>query len=405
MPFPGLHSRQQLLAALALACALLLAGCATTPTEYQPPPALSASERTQHNARVFDRTWELVNRHYFDAAFRGVDWPAMRARYRPEAVAATDDTALYRVLNRLLAELKESHLSAASPRQAHERRTEHRAAVGIRMQTAAGQRVVVEVVPDSPAERAGVHCGWIVTARNGAPIRDDDPPFHTRVGEAVTFDFLNQADEPVSLTMQPELLNFDRFESRELAGGVRYLRFDEFNRQSLFWLSRQLKQHRAAPAVILDLRQNGGGTTFVLRVALAEFFERTVPAGKFVTRSGRANPTAAFGWLPARYAGRVVVLTGPASGSSSEILAHVLQHNGRATIVGRKTAGAVILSRLWSLPGGGRLQVPIQDYVGLDGQRLEGRGVTPDVLVPEPTLAELRACADRDLAAALELLR
>lgn len=397
--------RSPLFTALALAAALLLAGCTTTPTEYQPPPARSAAERALHNTRVFERTWELVNRHYFDARFRGVDWPAMRERYRVDARAAADDVALYRVLNRMLAELKESHLSAATPRQAHERRTEHRAAVGIRMQVADDRRVVVEVVPGSPAERAGVRCGWIVTARNGAAIRDDDPPFNTRLGEPVTFDFLTPADEPVSLTLSPALLNFDRFESRELPGGVRYLRFDAFNRQSLFWLSRELKAHRDAPAVVLDLRQNGGGTTFVLRVALAEFFERPVPAGQFITRSGRANSTGSFGWLPARYPGRVIVLTGPASGSSSEVLAHVLQHNRRATIVGRKTAGAVILSRFFALPGGGRLQVPIQDYVGLDGQRLEGRGITPDIIVPEPTLAELRACEDRELATALEQLR
>ena len=97
----------------------------------------------------------------------------------------------------------------------------------------------------------------------------------------------------------------------------------------------------------------------------------------------------------------LVVLIGPSTGSAAEIFAHVMQHYGRATIVGRRTAGAVIVSRTYSLPGGGKLQVPIQDYRGLDEKRLEGRGVTPDVAVPSPALADLRAGRDPDLEKAL----
>ena len=48
----------------------------------------------------------------FDEKFRGVDWPAMKLKYRDEAAAALDDTALYRVLAKLCAELKQSHLAA-----------------------------------------------------------------------------------------------------------------------------------------------------------------------------------------------------------------------------------------------------------------------------------------------------
>jgi hypothetical protein len=88
------HFRRPL-AGLLAAAGLLLGGCVTRPTEYHEPAPLAASARATLNAEVFDRMWTLVNEHYFDANFRGVDWPAMRARYRPEALAATDDTVLY----------------------------------------------------------------------------------------------------------------------------------------------------------------------------------------------------------------------------------------------------------------------------------------------------------------------
>lgn len=385
---------------LSLVGALLLAGCSTLPTEYREPPPLSASERTAHNGQVFDRAWELVNERYFDGGFRGVDWPAMRERYRGAALTAQDEDALYAAINRMCAELKESHLTALTPRRAHEFATDHRPGIGIRWQLLDGQRVITDVVPGGPADRAGIQRGWVVVARNGAPVRDGQS-FITRLNEPVSFEFRDQHDQPRSYTLQPELIDFERREARRLAGGSLYLRFDRFDRPSLSWLSRQLKQHAAAPAVVLDLRQNRGGNTLVLDMALAEFFDRRVAAGRLVRRSGRVRDVHSFAWLPARYRGEVILLTSAASASAAEIFAHVLQHQRRATLVGQRTAGAVIYSRPYRLPGGGRIQIPVIDYVGLDGQRLEGRGVTPDLTVPPRTLADLRADRDVELAQAL----
>lgn len=364
---------------------------------------MEAAERASHNARVFDRAIELIDRHYFDAKFRGVDLAFVRDKYRSRAIAADSDDTLYRVLNELCAEMKESHLGALSPRRAHENRTDHRAAVGLRWQLSEGKRVVVEVVPDGPAAKAGVKPGWLLTTRNGAPI-DERELFVTRLGTPVTFGFLDENDEPKEIILEPVLLNFERRDSYEVPGGHRYLRFDRFNLASLQWLSAELKAHRDSPGVVLDLRQNSGGTTFILRMIVAEFFEERVSIGTFVRRSGSENEAGDFSWRSARYPGKLVVLTSGASGSAAEILAHVVQFYNRGTVIGRKTAGAVILSRMYKLPGGGRIQIPVQDYVGLDDRRLEGRGVSPDIEVAAASLADLRANHDPDLSKALEVL-
>lgn len=381
---------------------LALAGCATAPTEYHEPATLTVAERSTHNLDVFDRAWTLVNEKYFDRKFRGVDWAAQRVRYRPEAAAATDEEALYRVLNRLNAELKESHLSAIPPRRAYERSTEHQAAVGLRWLMLEGQRVVADIVPGGPAAAAGVQLGWVVVSRNGQPIKEGDPYF-PRLGQPVTYGFLDAGDQPRTLTLEPQLLNFTHCEVRALSGGFLYLRFDEFDRESLSWLSERLKTR--PPGVIIDLRYNPGGNALALNVAVAEFFEKRVAEGRLIQRNGAEREAHSLSWLSARYPGRVVVLTGRLTGSAAEIFTHVLQYHGRAQIVGQRTAGAVIYSRDYSLPGGGRLQVPVTDYIGLDGRRLEGRGVTPNVVTPPPTLADLRTGRDPDLATALNLLR
>jgi carboxyl-terminal processing protease len=153
----------------------------------------------------------------------------------------------------------------------------------------------------------------------------------------------------------------------------------------------------------VDLRQNPGGTVAANSMAVQEFFDRRepVPMGRFVRRDGKERESSGFALLSARYAGRVAVLIGPGSASASEIFAHVMKNEKRATVIGRRTAGAVIVSRFYGLPGGGRLQIPIQDYIGVDGERLEGRGVEPDVAVPAATLADWRAGRDPELEAAL----
>jgi carboxyl-terminal processing protease len=78
----------------------------------------------------------------------------------------------------------------------------------------------------------------------------------------------------------------------------------------------------------------------------------------------------------------------------------VLQDHGRATVIGRPTAGAVLASWFYELPDGGQLQLSREDYLAPKGRRLEGRGVAPDVAVPR-TLADVRAGKDADISAAL----
>src|SRR3954465_4047456 len=102
---------------LLLIVALLVGGCASLSTQPRTQVFLSAQERVAHNQRVFDRAWQLVNDKFFDAKFRGVDWTEMKARYRPAAEKAVDDSALYEVINSLLGELKESHNYAMTPQR------------------------------------------------------------------------------------------------------------------------------------------------------------------------------------------------------------------------------------------------------------------------------------------------
>lgn len=384
-------------ALLALVVALFAGGCVTAPPRTD--VVLSAEQRLEHNQRVFDRAWALVNDKFFDAKFRGVDWAEMKQRYRSDAEKAPDDAKLYGVINAMLGELGESHNVALSPMRRWEFVSKQRARIGIGLTHLEDRWIVNEVVPDSPAEKAGVQTGWIVQARNGEPLKAD-ASFTLKEGETVAYDFLDQNDQVQSRRMVARFISTgERRESRELPGGAVYLRFDGFDSKSLHWMSEQLKIHRSAPAAIIDLRTNHGGTFVSLEFVMGEFFPRAVTVGTFIRRNGSKSEKETLQLFSARYPGNVILLTSEATASCAEILAHALRYHNRATLIGRPTAGAVVVSRFYSLPDGGMLQLAIEDFRGLDGKRLEGVGVQPDIPVALK-LSDLRAGIDADLAAA-----
>lgn len=386
------------------AAALWLAGCATTPAPRVALDAVPVAQRAraQENVRVFSHVWSLVHDLHYDPKLQGVDWTAAGMKYGARAAEAVDDKALYVALNDMLGLLKDSHTRALTPEQVRERRTQVRARTGINMTRADGRWVVGELVPSSPAEVAGVKPGWLVEARNGVKFGERTDT-RQREGEGSRWEFVDAEDRPVTLELTARTLSTkSRQEMRELPGGFVYLRFDAFATADRRWLSAQLKAHRAAPGVVIDLRQNSGGSTISLGIVIGEFFEKAVDCGSFIWRGGHRGDKSSWQLGSARYGGKVVVLVDGTTGSAAEIFSAVLQEHGRATIIGRKTAGAVLASWFHGLPGGGELQLSRMDYVTPKGRRLESDGVEPDVKVTR-TLADLRAGRDGDLEAALRV--
>lgn len=387
----------------------VLGGCVAPPLPPAARVAMAgrpAAEREQagRNLAVCERVWGLVAASHYDPKFHGVDWVGAAIEFAPRAVAARNEDELYRVLNAMLEPLHDSHTHALRPDQAHERRTQQRVRAGFRMMRVESRWIVSEVLPESPAGRAGVRAGWIVLSRKGEPL-PERPDFRATVGEELRWEFLDGQDERVALSTRAERLSLAARQVEEpLAGDYVYLRFDEFDGKDRRWLSERLKAHARAPGVVIDLRWNGGGDTFSLGTAIGEFFDDAVDCGTFITRAGRRHVKSSWTWGSARFHGKVVVLVDAATASAAEIFAAVLQDHGRATVVGRKTAGAVLASWFYRLPDGGELQLSREDYLAPKGRRIEAHGVEPDVPVTR-TLTDVRTGRDRDLAEALRVLR
>jgi carboxyl-terminal processing protease len=107
-------------------------------------------------------------------------------------------------------------------------------------------------------------------------------------------------------------------------------------------------------------------------------------------RGRRLMSTDTWSW---RYRGPLAVLIGPGSLSAAEVTAAALEHEHRAVVVGRRSSGSVLGASSFPLPDGGRVQIPVIDIEMLDGRRLEGVGVAPDIEI-FPTLADITAGRD-----------
>lgn len=354
-------------------------------------------------AAVFDMVWRRVARDYWDPGLNGVDWDAAAARFRPQSLAAPDEAGFYRVINRMLALIGDSHVYAQSPTarayDAPREEGEEAAGFGIATAEAADGWRVFAVRAGGPAARAGVQIGWrLLTIAGRAP----DTDWHPAVGESAVLTLRDDDGRVRSLRMTAEPLAIDPPRSaRMLPGGILLLRIDGFDDGDARWIGREIEA--AAPrAVILDLRENGGGGAIEgARVAGRFFAEKRTLLRRIERRRSIDVPILSAGrraWL-----GPLALLVGPRSASAAEAVAALVAESGRGAVVGERTAGALTGAVRIDLPDGGLLSIAEADVRTPDGKRIERIGVVPTLPVM-PALTDLRAGRDPVLARAQALL-
>jgi len=354
------------------------------------------------NAAVFDRAWSLVDRHYWNRDSKGAAWAAARERYRPRAIEATDERALYAVLREMLATLGDSHVYAddpASVRFDSLREEGAQGGFGFATSEVDGGWQVFAVQPDSPAAAAGVMIGWRLVQVNG---KAPDSGWHPEPGEAANLIFQDETGRRHPLRITGALLSAPaQRRATRLPGNVLLLGLDGFEDHPERWIADEIEA--AAPrALILDLRENYGGEAISVARVAGRLFTRKQTLLRRIGRKGPLDvPTLGAG--KRAYAGPLAVLVGPRTASGAEAIAAAIEESGRGITVGQRTAGALTGAARFDLPDGGELSVAEFDIRTPNDSRLEGRGFTPRYVV-DPAFADLRAGRDPVLARALALL-
>lgn len=396
-------------------------------TSQPPANSMSAKERVE----VFEEVWETINKKYYDPTFNGVDWKAVRERYRRRLDAVSADEEFYDMLNRMAGELRDAHTRVRSPRQNRERKRRQATSTGVLVYEVENTPVIFDVTPDSEAGRAGVLPGMIVRTVDGRPIdealaearREVGTSSSERATRVLSYLRLIAGEPGASLNLGLTRANGTSFEvtlprrtvsatpqftARLLPSGYAYVSFNRFRSPVSKLLKEALVKFKGTPGLILDLRANGGGDWREgLRVA-GYFFNDEVPVARIVTRTGKP-PSALFGLvsLPREfqagekggqtYPNPVVILVNEGTASTSELIANAMREQGRAYIVGTQSCGCVLgVLDHRELKGGGALAISEIGFVTPKGRNLEGDGVTPDKPVAV-TLRDLQRGRDTAL--------
>lgn len=360
-------------------------------------------------SELFDAVWETVNDNFYDPNFNGVDWAAERDQYRPRVIGASSPTEGAALINEMLAELNTSHthlytaddpayyqlLGIFYPRSPDlQTQLQETFSTGKIEYTGMGavtfqkrDKTFVKAVFDgSPAAAAGLQVGDQIISVEGQPFQ----PIQS---------FANKANQPISLQVQlspnpasqktialtPELYDgvtmfLDAMEESievvdkagQRIGYVHVWSYAGDQYQEKLEEALMFGPLKEADALVLDLRDGWGGAP---PTALHIFTAR----GPSVTNVGRSGEPFTY---QSQWSKPVVMLVNEGSRSAKEMLAYGFQAYEIGPVVGTTTAGAVTAGRAFIMPDESLLYVAVGDVYVDEAVRLEGVGVTPDILVP-----------------------
>lgn len=423
--------RKTIFAVLLLLTAFFSADAQNTAAAAGP----TATDETSVRRAAFDKVWTTINEKHYDPTFGGVDWRKMREVYEPRALAAKTDAEFNAVLNQMLGELRLSHFAVFSPPAEIDAAPSANGTVGIELKMIDGLPVVSRFLKDSAAQADGLKTGFVIEKIDDKTIAELLAPLEKSFSgrtvpeaqknlyrESFLVSRLDGSVAPQAVSrvkvevrdaddklqafeitrierkseMSPAIGNFPPqevvFESRRLANGIGYIRFNIWVIPQMAKIRAAIREFADAPGIVFDLRGNPGGVGGMASGIAGLLFKEQTSLG---TMKGRDSETKFIVYPQANaFAGKVVIITDNGSGSTSEVFAAGMQETGRAKIVGERSAGMILLSVFEKLPTGALFQYAISDYKSPKSVLIEGRGVEPDAEIKQTRAALLEG---RDL--------
>ena len=279
--------------------------------------------------------------------------------------------------------------------------------------------VIVQPLPGTPAERAGVRAGDLILAVDGEDAqgwsveqavlrirgqRGTEVVLTVRHsdGSEETIPIVRDNILVASITAAPPggVLRDADGEAVTNIGYVRIRNFTARTPQELGDLVRQLEEDGAA-AIILDVRGNPGG----LLVETAQTTDLFLDEGVILVQVGRGGRETVFNAQQGTATSLpLAVVQDEFSASGSEVLAAAIQENGRGIVVGATSFGKGTVNQARDLSNGGAVYVSIARWLTPDRNLIEGRGVIPDVEVAL-TAEDIEERRDVAVHRAIEALR
>jgi len=315
-------------------------------------------------------------------------------RIRAEYVEPVNDREVIEAaINGMLQSL-DPHSGYMNPRTFRDMQVQTRGefgGLGIEVTQENGFVKVISPIDETPAARAGVRPGDLITHIDGRTVqgltlneaveRMRGPP-RTEIRLTIRREGVQQ---PIQLTIVRDVIRIQSVRARLIDEDVGYIRITSFNEQTDQGLRRAVQQLRAQAGtrlrgLVLDLRNNPGGLLDQAVAVSDDFLEQ----GEIVsTRARRAEDAQRYNARPGDIAAGhpIVVLINGGSASASEIVAGALQDHRRAVVIGTRSFGKGSVQTVMPLPGNGAIRLTTARYYTPSGRSIQATGIEPDVLV------------------------
>ncbi len=281
--------------------------------------------------------------------------------------------------------------------------------LGIQVTMEQGFVKVISPIDDTPAFRAGIESGDVITHLDGESVQgltltQAVDRMRGKVGSDIRLSLVREGREPFDVTITRSVIKITSVRSR-VEGKIGYVRITSFNEQTDKGLERAIKKIKdevgdELQGIVLDLRNNPGGLLDQAIAVSDAFLDR----GEIVsTRSRKPEDTQRFNARTGDLASGlpVVVLINSGSASASEIVAGALQDHRRAVILGTKSFGKGSVQTIMPLSGNGAMRLTTARYYTPSGRSIQAKGVEPDILVKQAKLEEITSSRPRRSEASL----
>lgn len=333
----------------------------------------------------YDYVRDVPEQVLIDSAIQGIE----EIEPKPQPLSVQSSVLIEAALDKMMTSL-DPHSSYLNPSELNEMKVSNRGefgGLGIEVTMEGDFVKVVSPIEDTPAYRAGLMSGDLISHLDGEPIKGKTLIQAVRLMRGVPGSIIrltvNRKDvAPFDVELRRAIIKV-RSVRWHMEGNVGYIRVVSFSEKVAPGIDRAAEEIHdklgdKLAGIVLDLRNNPGGLLHQSLTLSDAFLEKGIivsvrgrqPGSQRVFEAERGDIAKG---LP------VVVLINPGSASASEIVAGALQDHGRAVIMGQPSFGKGSVQTITPLPQEGALRLTTQLYYLPSGRAIQARGIIPDI--------------------------
>src|SRR5271157_509288 len=340
--------------------------------------ATSNSTDTYKQLNLFGEVFERVRAEYVDDV--------------------SDDSLVESAINGMLTSL-DPHSNYLNTKNFNDMKVQTRGefgGLGIEVSMENGLVKVVSPIDDTPAARAGLKPGDLITHLDGDPVQGMTLPeavekMRGPINSEIKLTIRREGRDPFDVKLTRATIKIQSVRSHLEGDNIGYIRVTTFNEQTDVGLNNAMKNLKQQAGnklqgVILDLRNNPGGL-LDQAVAVSDAF---LDKGEIVsTRGRRSDDAQRYNARPGDIAAGlpVAVLINGGSASASEIVAGALQDHHRAVLIGTRSFGKGSVQTIIPLPAHGAMRLTTARYYTPSGRSIQAKGIDPDIVVEPAKIA------------------